>query len=95
MSEIFCLETMHPYWDVYEEPNGLLAMKVSADPDTMYHHQAMHKPDHDEFKKAMQKEIDDQMLNGYFTLLEKREVPQSVTILPAIWQMKQTCNILS
>ena len=73
--EIFCLETMHPNWAAYKEPNGLLAIKASADPDMMYHHQVMHEPDCDEFKKAMQKEIDDQMLNGNFTLIEKREVP--------------------
>ena len=69
--EIFCLETMHPDWEAYEEPNGLLAMKASADPDMMYHHQAMREPDRDEFKKAMQKEIDDQMENGNFIIMKK------------------------
>jgi len=70
-------------------------MKMSANPDTMYHHQAMREPDHDEFKKAMQKEIDDQMLNGNFTLIKRREVPRGATILPAVWQMKRKHDILS
>jgi hypothetical protein len=50
--EIFCLEMMHPNWDAYDEPGGPLAMKASADPDTMYHHEAMREPDRDEFKKS-------------------------------------------
>jgi hypothetical protein len=52
--EIFCLEMMHPNWNSYDESGGPLAMKASADPDMMYHHQAMREPDRDEFKKAMQ-----------------------------------------
>jgi Reverse transcriptase (RNA-dependent DNA polymerase). len=93
--EIFCLETMHPDWDAYDEPGGPLAMKASADPDTMYHHEAMREPDRDEFKKAMQKEIDDQMENGNFEIIKRREVPKGATILPAIWQMKRKRDILS
>jgi hypothetical protein len=70
--EIFCLETMYPDWGTFEERCTLLAMKASADPDTMYHHQAMREPDRDEFVKAMQKEIDDQMENGNFTIMKTR-----------------------
>jgi Reverse transcriptase (RNA-dependent DNA polymerase). len=93
--EIFCLETMHPDWNAYDEPGGPLAMKASADPDTMYHHQAMREPDKDEFKKAMQKEIDDQLENGNFEIIKREEVPEGATILPAVWQMKRKRDILS
>jgi Reverse transcriptase (RNA-dependent DNA polymerase). len=93
--EIFCLETIYPDWDAYDEPGGPLAMKASADPDTMYHHEAMREPDRDEFKKAMQKEIDDQMENGNFEIIKRREVPKGATILPAVWQMKRKRDILS
>jgi hypothetical protein len=75
-------------WDTYDEPGGPLAMKASANPDTRYHHEAMHEIDCDEFKKAMQKDIDDQMENGNFEIIKRREVPKGATILPAIWQMK-------
>ena len=34
----------------------LLAYKASTDPDTMYHHQAMKKPDREKFQEAMKKE---------------------------------------
>jgi hypothetical protein len=71
-----------------DEPGGPLAMKASADPDLMYHHEAMREPDRDEFKKAMQKGIDDQMENGNFEIIKRREVPKGAAILPAVWQMK-------
>ncbi len=35
----------------------LLAYKVSTDPDTMCHHQAMKQPDREKFKEATQKEL--------------------------------------
>jgi hypothetical protein len=93
--EIFCLETMFPDWEAFEERNELLAMKASADPDTMYHHEAMRQPDREEFKKAMQKEIDDQMANGNFTIVRRTKVPKGATVLPAVWQMKRKRDILS
>ena len=44
----------------------LHAFKATADPDTMYHHQAMQQPDSAEFCKAMVKEVEDQLANGNF-----------------------------
>jgi hypothetical protein len=70
-------------------------MRVSADPDTMYHHQAIHEPDREEFKRAMQKEINNQLKNGNFTIMKRQDVPKGVTVLPAIWQMKCKHDILS
>jgi hypothetical protein len=93
--EIFFLETMFPDWEAFEERNELLAMKASADPDTMYHHEAMRQPDREEFKKAMQKEVDDQMANGNFTIVRRTKVPKGATVLPAVWQMKRKRDILS
>jgi hypothetical protein len=86
---------MFPDWEAFEERNELLAMKASADPDTMYHHEVMRQPDREEFKKAMQKEIDDQMANGNFTIVRRTKVPKGATVLPAVWQMKRKRDILS
>ena len=36
----------------------------------MYHHQAMQQPDHKLFRRAMQKEMDDQMADGNFELVQ-------------------------
>jgi hypothetical protein len=44
----------------------LLAFKASADPDTMYHHQAMKQPDREKFKEAMQKECEAHCKEGNY-----------------------------
>jgi hypothetical protein len=69
---------------------------MHPNPDTMYHHQTMKEPDREEFQKAMQKEINDQMQNGTFTIMKRKDVPKGATILPAVWQeMKREQDILS
>ena len=52
--ELFCFSALNP------DPDGLpiddktlMAYKATADPDTMYLHQAMKQPDRKEFLKAM------------------------------------------
>ncbi len=70
-----------------------IAYKASTDPDTMYMHQAMMEPDKGEFIKAMQKEVEDQMSNGNFTIVHKDEVPKDKVILPAVWQMRRKRDI--
>ena len=71
----------------------LVAMKAQSDPHTMYHHQAMKEPDHEQFLKAMEKEIKDQRENGNFILLHKSKVPRGTTILNAFRQMKRKRDI--
>ena len=53
----------------------------------------MKEPDRAEFKKAMQKEVDDQMANGNFSLVKRSSVPKGKAILPAVWQMKRKRDI--
>ena len=53
--ELFSLESLFPN---PEEEHTLLAYKASADPNTMYMHEAMKEPDSGEFKKAMRGEMD-------------------------------------
>lgn len=73
--------------------NPLQVFKASTDPDTMYMHEAMKESDHEEFKKAMVKEVNDQMDNGNFTVVHRSEVPEGSTILPSVWQMKRKRDI--
>ena len=92
--ELFCLEALFPKGvDTINELDPLLAFKATADPDTMYMHEAMREPDRDEFLKAMKKEVDDQMDNGNFTIVKTTDVPKDKTILPAVWQMKRKRDI--
>ena len=90
---MFCLQAIYPDADVNSlkgfDENPLLAHKVSADPDTMWMHQAIKQPDKKQFVKAMKKEWQDQLDNGNFSVTHRRNVPQGATILPAVWQMKR------
>ena len=90
--EIFCYSTLYPQ-DESMRADPLYAYKASTDPDTMYMHQAMKQPDADDFRQAMQKEWDDQLANGNFTLMKRTEVPKGRIILPAVWQMKRKRDI--
>ena len=91
--EIFCLQAMFPNYAGQPEGDPLQVFKATSDPDTMYMHQAMKQPDSKEFLKAMQKEWDDQLQNGNFTVRRRSEVPEGALILPAVWQMKRKRDI--
>ena len=94
--ELFCYEVMYPEGTAcHDTENPLLVYKASTDPDTMYMHEAMREPDHKEFIKAMEKEVEDQMNNGNFTIVHKSEVPKGCTILQAVWQMKRKRDIVT
>jgi hypothetical protein len=96
--EIYAYSSLFPHDDSEGAPdleNPLLAYKASTDPDTMYMHEAMREPDREEFKKAMEKEVHDQMENGNFSIIKRQAVPKGKTILPAVWQMKRKRDILT
>jgi Reverse transcriptase (RNA-dependent DNA polymerase) len=90
--EIFCYEALFPE-DRLDKSDPLMIYKATSDPDTMYMHQAMREPDRDEFKKAMVKEVTDQMANGNFSIVERTEVPKGQMIMPTVWQMKRKRDI--
>lgn len=73
----------------------VLAMKATADPDTLYHHQAMREPDAAEFKKAMTQEVDGQLNRGVLRLRKRSTVPSTKTVLPSVWQMRRKRDIQS
>lgn len=72
-----------------ENKNPLLALAASADPDTMYYHEAMKEPDKQEFIKAMVREVEGQQANGNWTIVKADTVPEGATVLPSIWAMKR------
>ena len=69
------------------------AYKASIDPDTLYLHEAMKAKDWQNFRIAMQKEIDDRMEGENFSVIHKADVPRSATVLPAVWQMRRKRDI--
>ena len=76
-----------------ENRNDVHIMAASADPDTMMWHEAMREPDRAEFRAAAQKEWDDQHNNGNFVFVEKSNVPDNATLLPAVWAMRRKRDI--
>ena len=94
-SELFSLATMFPVDDTMDQLRSAFYCYKAADsdPDTMYHHQAMQQPDSKQFRKAMQKEMDDQMADGNFELVQRSKIPIGTKIFPAVWQMRRKCDI--
>ena len=90
--EIFCMEALCPDRNIVDT-HPLEVYKATADPDTMYHHQAMREHDRKQFLQAMKKEVHDQMENGNFSIVKRSQVPKGKPVLPAVWQMKRKRDI--
>jgi len=90
--EILCYQACESKMEEQYEAHPI-AMKATADPDTMYLHEAMREPDKNEFLKAMTKEIDDQMENGNFTIVERSTIPKDASVLPSVWAMRRKRDI--
>jgi hypothetical protein len=69
-----------------DDQDPLLVFAASADPDTMYLHEAMKQPDKAQFKQAMKEEVDSFDSNNNWKLLHRSiKVPQGATVLPAVY----------
>jgi len=93
--EIFCLSAVFPAMEFTPDEHPLEAYGATADPDTLYYHEAMREPDRDQFKLAMVKEFGDQMDNGNFSIIHKSKVPEGAKILPSVWAMRRKRKILT
>lgn len=91
--ELFSFQAMFPNYAGFPEKDPIQVYKATSDPDTMYHHEAMKQPDAVEFRVAMDKEWDDQLKNGNFTVIHRSEVPEGATVLPTVWQMRRKRDI--
>jgi hypothetical protein len=77
--------------DMHNSP--LLAFAASADPDTMYLHQALKEPDKAQWLKAMEEEVNAHISNGNWEMVPRRSVPAGVPVLPAVWAMRRKRRI--
>jgi hypothetical protein len=92
--EIFSYQAMFPRNDDHCYYEALLyAMRASADPDTLYLHEARKQPDWPEFSDAMQLEIDQQVGHGIYTIVKRSEVPEGAEVLPSVWQLRRKRDI--
>ena len=97
------LETTAPYhvaFEVCQEPieeatneDPIQAYAASADPDTMYYHEAMKAPDKENFKEAMRQEVNSHTENEVWELVPAASVPEGVKVLPSVWAMKRKRKI--
>ena len=81
-------------WEDEDKQDGkhpLTVFKASADPDTMYLHEAMREPDKKEFMAAMEKEMEDHM--QHWELVLRSCVPEGVKVFQSVWQMKRKRRI--
>ena len=72
-----------------QHENPLMAYAASADPDTMYYHEAMREPDRAQFEEAMEKEVNSHFDNGTFILAPRSVVPAGIPVVPSVWAMKR------
>jgi Reverse transcriptase (RNA-dependent DNA polymerase) len=70
-----------------------ILFKATADPDTLYMHEAMMAPNAEQFKEAMRKEVNEHTQKGHWRVIPKDDVPSHSKILPAVWSMKRKRRI--
>ena len=72
-----------------------MALTATADPDTMYYHEAIKQPDRAQFIEAMKKEVSDQENNGNWIVVPRETIPKGYVCLPAVWAMKRKRKIVT
>jgi histone deacetylase 1/2 len=80
-------------FDSNSEHPLLFAFAASADPDTMYLHEAMRQPDRLQFIEAMKKEVEDHTKNKNWRVVRRSSIHGNVPVLPAVWSMKRKRRI--
>ena len=78
---------------IFQDLHPLIAYAASADPDTLYMHEAMAAPDRDKFLQSMDEEVRDHEQRGHWIIIPKDQVPKGTTILPMVWAMKRKRKI--
>ena len=67
--------------------------KMNGDKDTMYYHEAMKQHDSEHFVNAIVKEFNDHVERKHWSLINKRDVPEGVKVIPSVWSMKRKRDI--
>ena len=79
--------------EVQEKMSDPIAFKATADPDTMYYHQAMKEPDREQFLAAIVKEVNDHIKGNHWEMIHISQVPEGEKILDLVWAMKRKRDI--
>ena len=62
-------------YEIQKGKQELVAYMASTNPDIMYLHEVMKAPDHDQFKKAMDKELKDHIAHKHWEVVPRSKVP--------------------
>jgi len=95
------LTSLYVSWDVFhdggydieEELDDPIAFVASTNKDVMYLDQAMKEPDCEQFKAAMDEEINAHTKNEHWKVRKRSEVPEFTKILPSVWAMRRKRRI--
>jgi hypothetical protein len=82
--EIFSLAVMFPNVQERHPMQELHACAASADPDTMYLHEAMQQPDREQFLQAMNQEVNGHVESKNFSIFPRSSVPEGAPVLPSV-----------
>ena len=77
-----------------EVGNPILAYKA-VNPDILRLHEAMKAKDQKELKAAMEKEVNDQIDNGNFSIIPQSKVPTGFRVFPGVWTLVRKRDILT
>ena len=77
-----------------EECNPILTYK-DVNPDILRLHEAMKAKDQKEFKAAMEKEVNDKIENGNFSIIPRSRVPKGFRVFPGVWTLVRKRDILT
>jgi hypothetical protein len=76
-----------------DEMDDPIAFAASNNPDILYLNEAMAAPDKEEFRKAMQKEVQSHVDNNHWELLHRSKIPSDAEVLPAVWAFRRKRRI--
>lgn len=85
--------TLDPFCPIDDIATEIEAFTASSNPDMLYLHQAMKEPDWDEFRKAMDIEINGQSQNNNWEVVRRNQVPEGAQIVPAVWALRRKRRI--
>ena len=77
-----------------EMHNPILAYKA-VNPDILRLPEMMQAKDQKEFKAAMEKEVNDQIDNGNFSIIPRSKVPTGFQVFPGVWMLVRKRDILT
>jgi len=67
----------------------MIAMQSVTQQDTMYYHQAVNQSDWEQFKKAMNEEINMHLRDKKFSVIERHTSDTNKSILPSVWALRR------